>query len=66
LMRELDNPRRISSRAIKKIYSLNGKNIGKFDFDDNKMSIKLNSDIIDENVANEIYQLIADKLTQLS
>lgn len=66
LMREIDNPRRLSSRAIKKIYLLNGKNIGKFDFDDNKMSIKINSDIIDEHAANEIYQLIADKLNQLS
>lgn len=65
LIRDAENPRRQSADAISREYSLHGKKIGKFSFDDNKMVIKLNSDLINEEVAQSIYEVVADALTKL-
>lgn len=65
LIRDAENPRRQSADAISREYSLNGKKVGKFSFDDNKMVIKLNSEAINEEVAHSIYEMVADALTKL-
>jgi hypothetical protein len=63
LIRDAEHPRRQTENAISKVYSLKGKKIGKFNFDDNKMTITLNSAVINEEIANEIYQKVADALS---
>lgn len=65
LIRDAENPRRQSADAISREYSLNGKKVGKFSFDDNKMVIKLNSEAINEEVAHSIYEMVADALAKL-
>jgi ParB family transcriptional regulator, chromosome partitioning protein len=65
LIRDADNPRRQTESAISKVYSLKGKKVGMFSFDDNKMVIKLNSAAINEEVANSIHQMVADALSKL-
>jgi ParB family chromosome partitioning protein len=65
LIRDAENPRRQTTDAISKEYSLNGKKVGRFSFDDNKMVIKLNSEAINEEVANSIYEMVADALAKL-
>lgn len=65
LIRDAENPRRQTADAISKEYFLNGKKIGKFSFDDNKMVIKLNSEAINEDVANSIYEMVADALAKV-
>jgi ParB family chromosome partitioning protein len=66
LIRDADNPRRQTADAISKDYSLEGKKVGRFTFDDNKMVIKLNSEAINEEVANSIYEMVADALAKLN
>jgi ParB family chromosome partitioning protein len=65
LIRDAENPRRQSADAISREYSLNGKKVGKFSFDDNKMVIKLNSEAISEDVAHSIHEMVADVLAKL-
>jgi ParB family transcriptional regulator, chromosome partitioning protein len=50
--------------AIEKNYLKNGKKIGKYIFDENKLSIKLNSSGINEKIAEEIYQLIEKMINE--
>ncbi len=65
LIRDSENPRRQSENRVSKNYALKGKNVGGFSFDDNKMVIKLNSEFITDEVANAIYQMVADALDKL-
>lgn len=65
LIRDGDNPRRQMESIISKNYSLKGKKIGKFSFDDNKVVIKLNSELISEEVANSLYQMVAETLSKI-
>ncbi len=64
LIRDAENPRRKTENEISKEYLLNGKKIGTFSFDNNKIVIKLNSEIINENTANDIYRIIDDVLSK--
>lgn len=48
--------------TVEKNYIHDGKKIGKYIFDGNKLSIKLNSSNINEQLAEEIFQLIEKKL----
>jgi len=65
LIRDAENPRRQSDNVVLKKYALKGKNVGGFSFDDNKVIIKLNSELITDDVANSIYQMVADALAGL-
>lgn len=64
LIKEDGNPRRKTENAISKTYTLKGKKVGQFSFDDKKIIINLKSEILDEDLATSIYQLIAEKLLE--
>jgi ParB family chromosome partitioning protein len=65
LIRDAENPRRQSDNVISKKYALNGKNIGGFSFDNHKVTIKITSELITEEVAKSIYQYVADALKEV-
>lgn len=62
-VREINNPRRMNSEAIKSHYQVRGKKVGSFVSDAKGITIKIDQAVLSSELANEISELIAYKLS---
>ncbi|MDP2099284.1 MAG: ParB/RepB/Spo0J family partition protein [Methylobacter sp.] len=61
-IRDEANKKVSTENNVKRSYKYDGKNIGSFTYDARNLSIKLNSSLINNNLADEIFELINNKL----
>lgn len=62
-VREISNPRRMSSEAVKSHYQVQGKKVGSFVSDVKGITIKIDQAALSGDLANEISEFIANKLS---
>jgi len=60
-----DNTKSRPRNIISKCYKHGGKEVGKFMYDEKKLSIKLNASVIDSTMAEEIFHLIDQKIISM-